>query len=177
MTGDADPTGGEGCPRCGGSIEAYALGDRRAATCRGCGWVGVETSLPGVEEAPAGESWEEVLDRASGVGAATDRSEAGLPAVLEEDPDDPAVTLDDEVTLDAQAPESDADDGDRIDALEVIEEPDAERLQSAGITTIEALAAADPAALAAETAIAEADVRTYVRRAAIRSVASGSRER
>lgn len=175
MTGATRPAEHADCPRCGGSIEAYTLGNQHAATCRDCGWVGVEATLPGSDEASAGESWDDALDRVSGRGVTTDRSETGLPPVVDEDHEEAAVALEDEVSLDAETPGSDTE-GDGVESLAVIEDPDAEQLQAAGISTVDALAAADPTDLAAETAIAEADVRSYIRRAAIRSVTSGSRD-
>ena len=49
------------CPRCGGSMITFSLGDSSEATCGNCGYVGV----PADHHAEPGESesWDEALDR------------------------------------------------------------------------------------------------------------------
>lgn len=39
------PAGGEGCPRCGGHVAVYSLGDNETAACEDCGYAGISTSL------------------------------------------------------------------------------------------------------------------------------------
>ncbi|WP_284007926.1 hypothetical protein [Haloarcula pelagica] len=40
-----EPTPGEACPRCGGHVAAYTLGDSRTAACEGCGYSGTARRL------------------------------------------------------------------------------------------------------------------------------------
>lgn len=39
------PAGGENCPRCGGHIAVYTLGERETAACDDCGYSGTSTTL------------------------------------------------------------------------------------------------------------------------------------
>lgn len=50
------------CPRCGSPMERYTLGDRSAATCSACGYVGVSVDHHG--ERHTVETWREALSRA-----------------------------------------------------------------------------------------------------------------
>lgn len=51
------------CPRCGreGTLTQYALGDRTAAVCERCGFVGVPVDHE--SERKKRESWEDALTR------------------------------------------------------------------------------------------------------------------
>lgn len=51
----------EACPRCGGILDRFELGDHRALQCEACGYTGIPV---GVTESPeeADEGWEAVLD-------------------------------------------------------------------------------------------------------------------
>lgn len=49
------------CPRCGSSLVAYALRDRRTLGCDACGYVGIEVDHH--VEREAGETWAEALER------------------------------------------------------------------------------------------------------------------
>jgi len=49
------------CPRCGGRIEEYVFDDRKAASCVGCGWLGVPVEHR--SEQQERESWEKALGR------------------------------------------------------------------------------------------------------------------
>jgi DNA-directed RNA polymerase subunit M/transcription elongation factor TFIIS len=49
------------CPRCGGALSAYALGEAEAVACEDCGYLGAP-----VEHRPdprGAESWEEAVAR------------------------------------------------------------------------------------------------------------------
>ncbi|MFB6095790.1 MAG: hypothetical protein ABEJ74_00185 [Haloferacaceae archaeon] len=50
------------CPRCGGVLTTFTLGEARAVVCESCEYVGVpiDHQPPPGEE---GESWDEVLER------------------------------------------------------------------------------------------------------------------
>lgn len=43
-TGSGDPT--DGCPRCGGTISVYAIGEDETYGCDDCGYVGIELTPP-----------------------------------------------------------------------------------------------------------------------------------
>ncbi len=70
------------CPRCGGKLEQYTLGDRETASCGDCGYVGVPVEHRG--ELRRVESWEEAISRypdAAGAGSVTVESVDGEPAL------------------------------------------------------------------------------------------------
>jgi len=45
LTNARQPTAGDGCPRCGGHVAVYSLGDRETAACDDCGYSGTTTTL------------------------------------------------------------------------------------------------------------------------------------
>lgn len=49
------------CPRCGGPLGRYSLGDQEAIRCESCGYVGVPVEHRG--ERKRVESWEEAISR------------------------------------------------------------------------------------------------------------------
>lgn len=49
------------CPRCGGSIESFQLGDARSQVCQDCEYVGIPTDH-GAERSSS-ESWSDALER------------------------------------------------------------------------------------------------------------------
>lgn len=51
------------CPRCGGDLSTYALGDRRRVVCEACGYTGVNVKLS--NNSGEDESWDDALDRFS----------------------------------------------------------------------------------------------------------------
>lgn len=70
------------CPRCGGRLERYTLGDRETASCGDCGYVGVPVEHRG--ERRRVESWEEAIARysdAASAGSVTVESVDGEPAL------------------------------------------------------------------------------------------------
>jgi len=40
-----EPSAGENCPRCGGHVAVYSLGERETAACDDCGYAGTSTTL------------------------------------------------------------------------------------------------------------------------------------
>lgn len=70
------------CPRCGDRLERYTLGDREAASCGNCGYVGVPVEHRG--ENRRVESWEEAISRYPDVartGSVTVEAVDGEPAL------------------------------------------------------------------------------------------------
>ena len=49
------------CPRCGGTVTRYRLGEREAIGCRECAYVGV--SVDHTAERGPPESWDDAIDR------------------------------------------------------------------------------------------------------------------
>lgn len=76
-SGTADPIGGDSpsdaaalegrdqpaCPRCGGDLSMYTLGDRRRVVCEACGYTGVNVTLS--TDSEEDESWDDAFDRFS----------------------------------------------------------------------------------------------------------------
>lgn len=155
-----------GCPRCGGSLERFALGDSQSVNCERCGWVGLDVDLGRSKRDPDTESWDEAVAGVAG-GRAEDRvrtehataATAGVEAT-------PAQT-------DGPDEDSSTDVGD-IDSLLDIDAADAEQLRTTGIRTVDDLAISDPRTLADEVGLPEHRLRTYVRRASIRLATGGA---
>lgn len=84
------------CPRCGGTVSAYRLGEDEARSCDSCGYVGVPVDHG--SEPPPRESWTEALERfrelASGGGG-------GVEAPPETDRDEGTAVGADAAVIDA----------------------------------------------------------------------------
>lgn len=155
-----------GCPRCGGSLERFALGDSQSVNCERCGWVGIDVDLGHRTREPSSDSWDEAVTGVAG-GHAEERtrteSTTAATAGAEASPAD----------SDGHDDESAADVGD-IDSLLDIDAADAEQLRTTGIRTVDDLAISDPRSLADEVGLPEHRLRTYVRRASIRLATGGA---
>lgn len=49
------------CPRCGGRLETYSLGEEESVGCESCGYVGVEVEHD--HEPLRFESWDDAIER------------------------------------------------------------------------------------------------------------------
>lgn len=140
-----------GCPRCGGPLSEFTLGDSRSATCEDCGWVGVDIDLGrGTADDPAVE-WGDVTGPGGTESGGSEVAQPGArPAA-----DEGAIPHETRTLLGLEADEAD-------------------RLEAAGIRSLDALAAADPDQLADELGIAAHRIRPWVRRASILLVTDGA---
>lgn len=68
------------CPRCGSTLERYALQGREAVACESCGYIGVPVEHRG--ELAEFESWDEAIDRFQ----QSTPVEAGTTETREDDP-------------------------------------------------------------------------------------------
>jgi len=59
------------CPRCGGRLTRYRLGDREAIGCGSCAYVGV--SVDHTAERGPPESWDDAIDRFQAQGQTVER--------------------------------------------------------------------------------------------------------
>ena len=155
-----------GCPRCGGSLERFALGDSQSVNCERCGWVGIDVDLGHSEREPATDSWDEAV--AGVAGRPADQPDRTEHATAETAGDDAAPAQSD------GAEDASAAAVDDIDALIDIDADDAEQLRTTGIRTVDDLAISDPRTLADEAGLPEHRLRTYVRRASIRLATGGA---
>lgn len=67
------------CPRCGGRLTRYRLGEREAVGCQECAYVGVSVDHTAEHGPP--ESWDDAIDRFQAQGqSVTTVTRADLPA-------------------------------------------------------------------------------------------------
>lgn len=82
------------CPRCGGTLTRYRLGEREAIGCQECAYVGVSVDHTATHGPP--ESWDDAIDRfqAQGQSVKTEtRADlpADVPAAESADMDEPVA--------------------------------------------------------------------------------------
>jgi len=77
--------GAETCPRCSGDLVWFRLGERAAAVCDACGYVGVPVDHHARGDAPA-EAWDDAVEqaRASAGDAAVETATASLDPTIED---------------------------------------------------------------------------------------------
>jgi hypothetical protein len=85
------------CPRCGGALTRYRLGERETVGCRACEYVGVSVDHTAKHGRP--ESWDDAIDRFQAQGQSVS-----------------TVTRDD---LPADVPVAEADAGSLVNGVEV----------------------------------------------------------
>lgn len=154
-----------GCPRCGSDLEEFALGDSRSSSCPACGWVGVAVDLgPGQDES-SDESWDDAIGRTThSVGAA------------ESPIDPPRRTGTDDGSSGADSGSPSEADGipPEMRTLIGLDDEQANRLEGAGIQSVDGLASADPQSLAGKLDRPEEQIRPWIRRASILLVTDGA---
>lgn len=142
-----------GCPRCGGAIEEFTLGNSRSNYCESCGWVGIDVELSRGESSPSDAFSADAME--AGRLPSADRGRSGTSTMPGSEPPS----------------ESDANDVGGIPpemlTLLGIDVDDADRLDEVGITSVDELAAADPDDLAEDIDIAPEELRLWTRRASI----------
>ena len=65
------------CPRCGGTLTRYTLGEREAAGCEECAYVGISVDHTAEHGPP--ESWDDAIDRFEAQGQSVTVTRNGLP--------------------------------------------------------------------------------------------------
>jgi len=149
------------CPRCGGNLEEFALGDSQSSSCPACGWVGVAVDLGLGKDDAMDESWDSVMNRDGPPGespVAPSRTESDIGSTGENagsTSDEPGIPPD-------------------LRTLIGIDDRQADRLKEAGIRSVDGLASADPQSLASNLDLPEKQIRPWIRRASILLVTDGA---
>ncbi|MFB6148628.1 MAG: hypothetical protein ABEJ48_03085 [Halobacteriales archaeon] len=156
------------CPRCGGAVETYTLGEREASSCDRCGWVGIDAILQDEPTRPENDSWEEVIQQASAGQVRTERSKTmvspgGAATEPTRSPDVDTGADSSETSEIDQPPEE-------LLAIDAIERSEAVTLEAAGIRSVDGLAAINPIELAGKIGFSADRLRMLKEKAAIQLV-------
>lgn len=137
-----------GCPRCGGALAEFTLGDNQSTYCEACGWVGIDVELSPDDSPPSDDSQPDAME---GGRQPVDQGQTAASPV--------ASSGTDGSDAGGLPPET--------RTLLGIEASQADRLDDAGIGSVDALAAADPDELADAVDGSTEEVRLWIRRASI----------